>query len=326
MKVLLLGASGLLGHNVLQRLVAEGHQVRALVRRADSICLIPCDVDIRIGSPLDQATLAAAAEGCDAVVNCTGITDMSLLHREDYMPVNRDLCRMLVGLLETHGISILVHTSSVNTIGHGSPARSADEDEPMRPPFTDSWYADSKLQGERIVLDAARQHPARHIIVVNAGFMVGPWDVKPSSGRLLLAGYRRRLMVAPSGGKSFVYVGDVAQAIVNALTMGRSGQRYIAVNSTECHSIKDLYRMQAQVMGYRQKVLVLPDLLLQVAGSMGDALRALGIRTELSTRNVRQLMVGEYYTADRAVADLHMPQTPLPEAIRQFHRWRVTKT
>ena len=66
----------------------------------------------------------------------------------------------------------------------------------------------------------------------------------------------------------------------------------------------------------------MPDWLLQVAGSMGDALRALGIRTELSTRNVRQLMVGEYYTADRAVADLRMPQTPLPEAIRQFHRWR----
>lgn len=39
MKVLLLGATGLLGHNVLQKLMADGHEVNVVVRRADGIKL-----------------------------------------------------------------------------------------------------------------------------------------------------------------------------------------------------------------------------------------------------------------------------------------------
>lgn len=77
--------------------------------------------------------------------------------------------------------------------------------------------------------------------------------------------------------------------------------------------------MQADVMGYRQHVVVLPDWLLSVAGRVGDMLRLFGLRTDVSTRNVRQLMVRESYSADHAIADLQMPQTPIAEAIRQFY-------
>lgn len=320
MKVLLLGASGLLGHNVLRRLMDEGHQVVVLVRRADAI-RFDGDYETRIGSLLDYPTLLAAADGCDAIINCAGVTDMSLMRYEDYLPVNRDLCGMMVRLLDETGIDTLVHTSTVNTIGHGNAERPADESVPMRPPFTESWYAQSKLEGERMVLAAATE--GRHVVVVNAGFMLGPWDTKPSSGRMLLTGYRRPLMAAPSGGKSFVHVGDVAQAIVNALTLGRNGGRYIAVNNQGNMTIKELYRLQAEVMGYRQRLLTLPDWLLAAAGAAGDLLRWLGQRTDVSTRNLRQLMVREHYRADRAIVELSMPQTPIAEAIKQFHKWQA---
>lgn len=322
MKVLLLGASGLLGHNVLRRLVDEGHEVVALVRRPDAIRLETSSFEQHVGSLLDYPMLSAAARGCDAVVNCAGTTDMSLLHRSDYMPVNCELCRMLVRLLEEHGISTLVHTSTANTIGYGTSGRPADESWPMLKPFTKSHYAESKRLGEGIVLDAARRWPERHIIVINPGFMIGPYDVKPSSGRLLEVAYRRRLMVAPSGGKSFVHVGDVAQAVVNALTMGRNGERYLAVNSHGNLSIKEIYRMQASLMGYRQCVVTVPDWMLSVAGFAGDVLRWTGIRTEVATRNVRQLMVREYYSNHHAASELHMPETPVSDAIKSFFQWR----
>lgn len=319
MKVLLLGASGLLGHNVLRLLMESGHRVVALVRRADALRL-GGDYEVRLGSLLDYPTLLAAAEGCDAVVNCAGVTDMSLRHYDDYLPVNRDLCGMLARLLDDTGISTLVHTSTVNTIGYGAADHAADEHEPMRRPFTESWYAESKREGEQLVLAAARV-PGRHVVVVNAGYMLGPWDVKPSSGRMLLAAWRRRLMAAPSGGKSFVHVADVAQAMVNAMTLGQNGSRYIAVNASGSMTIRELYRLQADVMGYRQRIISLPDWLLALAGAAGDLLRACGLRTDVSTRNVRQLMVREHYTPVRTIAELSMPQTPIAEAIIQFHQW-----
>ena len=133
MKVLLLGATGLLGHNVLLRLMEEGHQVVALVRRADGIHLPQGTWETVVGSLLDYNTLEKAAEGCDAIVNCAGTTDMSLRRYADYLPVNRDLCERLVMLMNDHGISVLVHASTVNTIGYGSEDCPADESAPKLP-------------------------------------------------------------------------------------------------------------------------------------------------------------------------------------------------
>ena len=322
MKVLLLGASGLLGHNVLRRLLDDGHAVRVLVRRADAVRMDEGGWETLVGSLTDDATLQAAAEGVEAIVNCAGVTDMSLLHREDYVEVNSTLCSRLVEVMKYHGIRRLVHVSTTNTIGNGTTASPATEESPMQEPFLSSYYADTKMDGERALLTAARQHTDWHLVVVNPGYMIGPMDVKPSSGRLLLAAYRRRVMLAPRGGKAFVDVRDVAQAVVNALTKGRNGERYIAVNSRGCLAISDLYRMQARVAGYRQRVLSVPDGLLSLVGLLGDGLRRLGIRTEASTRNVRQLMVREYYDNSHTINELKMNETPLEQSIADFYRWR----
>ena len=314
MKVLLLGATGLLGHNVLLRLMAEGHRVVAVVRRADGIKLPQGGWETVAGLPLDYEVLVKASEGCDAIVNCAGCTDMSLRRYEDFLPANRELCRQIVHLMDERGIKTLVHTSTVNTIGFG------DEDAEMQPPFKGSFYADSKQEGEQTILAAACE--GRHVVVVNPGFMLGPWDVKPSSGRMLLAAYRKPLMFAPRGGKAFVYVGDVAQVIVNALTHGANGNRYIAVNTRACLSIKELYEMQAKVCGYRQKVFLAPNGLLLAAGRVGDVLRWIGVKTQVSTNNIRQLLVSESYDSRRATEELGMPQTPIEVAIKEFYEWR----
>lgn len=325
MKVLLLGASGLLGHNVLRRLLDGGHAVRVLVRRKDGIHLPDEGWQTVVGNLTDDRTLLAAAEGVEAIINCAGVTDMSLLHRSDYEAVNSRLCTRLLDVMKYHGIRCLVHVSTANTIGFGTPGKPATEEAPMQEPFLSSYYADTKRVGETILQDAARHNPEWRLVIVNPGYMIGPMDVKPSSGRMLLLGYRKRLMFAPRGGKAFVDVRDVAQAVVNALVQGRSGERYIAVNRHGCLAISELYKMQARVMGYRQCIVTLPNWMLRLAGALGDGLRWLGIPTELATRNVRQLMVREYYDNGHAISDLNMPQTPIEQAIADFYRWREQK-
>ncbi len=322
MKILLLGATGLLGHNVLERLIASDHHVVVLVRRPDAIRLPQGGWQTIVGSPLDYETLCRAAAGCDAVINCTGTTDMSLRRLDDYLPVNRDLPAMLVRLMEEQGIGILVHTSTANTIGYGTATHPADESTPMQQPFQDSFYAQSKILGEQVVIDAAQRHPDWHAVVLNPGFMLGPYDVKPSSGRMLLAAYRRPLMFAPCGGKAFVSVQDVAEAAVNALTLGANGGRYLVTNNSGCITIRELYRLQADLCDYRQRVLTLPTWLMSLAGRVGDLLRAVGIRTELSTCNIRQLRVCEYYDNSLGRSALHYSETPIAQAVSDFHQWR----
>lgn len=320
MKVLLLGGSGLLGQNVLRLLLQRHHTVRLLLRDGVNAPLPAGGVEIQRGSLLDDAVLERAVRGCEAVVNCAGTTDMSLRRLEDYMPVNRDLCLRLVRMMECCGVTIWVQVSTANTIGYGLPDRWAAEDAPMRDPFVHSLYARSKRAGEEVVVEAARRHPDWHLVLVNPGFIVGAYDAKPSSGQLLLAAYRRRLMVVPKGGKSFVPAVDVATAVVNALTMGCSGERYLATG--ENLSLRQFYRLQARSCGYRQSCVSVPNGLLLMAGWLGDLLRAVGVRTQLSSCNVRQLMVREYYCCDKAHRQLAMSSTSLKQAIVDFHSWR----
>ncbi|MBQ6068522.1 MAG: NAD-dependent epimerase/dehydratase family protein [Bacteroidales bacterium] len=348
MKVLLLGGNGLLGHNVLKQLLQQGHEVHALLRSSLDLgamqwlgmgemkslkkegvkdgektrSIANSRFTLFSGSLLDDDMLLRAAQGCEAIINCAGVTDMSLLHYDDYLPVNRDLCHRLVNVMERIDIACLVHTSTANTIGYGLPLQPANEQAPMQPPFSQSYYAQSKREGEEILLNAARLHANWHIIVVNPGFMIGPFDTKPSSGALLLAGYRKPIMITPCGGKSFVHVADAATAIVNALTMGRSGRRYLLTGQNL--SLKQFYKIQSRTCGYRQLLLPLPNQLLTVAGWCGDLLRRCGVRTQLSTRNVRQLMVKEYYDNTQAQHDLQLPQTTITQAITDFFGWYKT--
>ena len=315
--VLLLGASGLLGHNVLRLLLERGIPVRVLLRPGSSLFLEAPEV-VR-GSLLDFETLVQSAAGCDAVINCAGTTDMSLPREEDFNPVNRDLPILLCRLLEQTGIVTLVHTSTANTIAPGPREHPTDESAPFAAPFDRAPYAISKKAGEDALLAWAAAHPDRRVVVVNPGFMLGAYDPKPSSGTLLLAGWRRRLMAGPRGGKSFLHVRDAATAICNGLERGASG-RYLLTG--ESLTLQEFYALQAQVCGYRQHFFSLPAPLVRAAGRLGDLLRRLGIRTMLSSINVSQLLIEEWYDCSKADRELGLPHTPLPDAIRAFFDWR----
>jgi uncharacterized protein YbjT (DUF2867 family) len=71
MRVVVLGAAGQLGREVVRVLVARGHTVRAAVRRAPDPPL-PGSVEIRIADALDKGEIRAAIIGFDAVVNVIG--------------------------------------------------------------------------------------------------------------------------------------------------------------------------------------------------------------------------------------------------------------
>lgn len=352
MRVLLLGATGLLGNNVLKTLVSCGHDVTMIVRNLDAIVGIKVpveakqeirgaeelpqtvfrteDSDIKIirGSLTDANHVSCAAKGCQAIINCAGDTDMSHRHLEDYYPVNRDLCATILDVAVAENVSTIVHVSTANTIGYGDVFKPANEQAPMQAPFTESWYALSKLDGEQILLN---EHPefrtsgmssltGCRVIIINPGFIIGKYDEKPSSGKLLLAGWRKRIMLVPPGGKSFVGADTVAQAIVAALTKGRSGQRYLVTG--ENLSFRQLFRLESRVGGYRQYIVVMPRLVCRLVGAIGDVLAVCGLRVSFTRRNVRQLLVSEHYTSQKMEKELGVAPIPIVEAIGSFIKYK----
>jgi uncharacterized protein YbjT (DUF2867 family) len=75
MRVLVVGANGLIGSAVSARLVAQGHEVVAATRRRGALAslLVTQEVTIDVARAIDPADWLAHLRGIDAVVNCAGV-------------------------------------------------------------------------------------------------------------------------------------------------------------------------------------------------------------------------------------------------------------
>ena len=320
--ILLLGATGLLGQNLLKLLLEQGRRVKCIVREGSdidaSIVKLASSGQLTIvnGSILDKSFLLKHMWGCTKVVNCAGITDMSLKSVDDYRPVNSELPLTLANLAYESGVHCFIDVSSANTVDPGSAGSPANENTPFGGPFTVSPYARSKRESEAALMDFAASHSRLRIVIILPGFMIGPYDSKPSSGRLLLAARRKPLMAVPPGGKSFIDVRDVASAIAGAIDNPLAQGRHLTTG--KALTFKEFYSIQAKVCKYWQACVTLPRSICLALGSIGDKMEARGRSNLFVSRNIRQLLVEEWYDDSRARKDLNMPQTPIEQSIKAF--------
>jgi len=318
MNILVTGATGLLGHHVVMELVRRKHTVTIIVRNTNAIYFDINSVTVFIGNFSEYNVLLNAAQGCDAIIHIAAVTSTNLLHYSDYSKINVDGTKAVIRVIDTLNISNLVFVSTSNTVGFGTQQSLSDESSNIEYPFTKSYYAQTKVAAETLVVEASKT-PNRHFVIINPCFMIGAFDVKPSSGKLLIMGYKKPLMLVPKGGKNFVAVSDVSVAICNALSSGNNGERYLA--SGVNLSFKAYYQHQQQVGKYRQLIIEIPNIILILLGKIGDGSRKMGIKTELCSMNTNQLLINEYYTNIKAKATLHLPQTNLKIAILEAIDW-----
>jgi len=316
MKVLVTGANGLLGHHVVMELLKRKVSVKIIVRSVEKIFFNSEEVEMHIGSFTKYEDLKNAAKGCDAIIHLAAATAIDFLHFDDYKFINIDASKQLLDIATELSINNIVFVSTSNTIGYGDKKHRADERAAIQYPFSSSYYAKSKLEAEKLFKNQAKE---KHVVIINPTFMVGNYDTKPSSGKLLLMGYGKRFMFVPGGGKNFVPVRDVAIACCNALTMGLSGERYLAAGKNI--SFKKFYKLQAKLGGYQQKIIKIPRFIMLIIAFMGDIISFFNIKTSLTSMNLKQLMVREYYNNAKAKKDLFMPETSIEKAVEEALDW-----
>jgi dihydroflavonol-4-reductase len=223
MKYLVTGATGLVGNNVVRLLLGEGAEVRVLSRsplRGKPFAGL--DVEIVQGDVRDPARVDMALRGVDCVVHAAAHVQVGWTQPEMHRLVNVEGTRTIARTALRHGAR-LIHVSTVNTLGIGPLSDPADEDS-GRPGLVACHYVTSKIQGERAVQEFIEQ--GLDAVIVHPGFCLGPWDWKPSSGRMLLA-VNRGALVAPPGAFTVCDVRDVSAGIAAAAKLATCGRRYI---------------------------------------------------------------------------------------------------
>lgn len=310
-KVFVTGTNGLLGTNLVLELVEKKYSVVALVRNKKSFLYPKLDnVELVEGDLLDVATLSKKMKSCKFVVHTATNTSQNLLSIKDYDPTNVQGTKNIITACITNNIEKLIYIGTANTYGYGSLSDLGNESKLMKYPFTKSLYAISKKQAQDVIDQASSK---LNITTISPTFMIGAYDTKPSSGKLILSVLNKRIAFYPLGGKSFIYVQDVVIAILKALKLKETGQKYILCN--ENMSYKDFFKKVVALNDQKTWLIPIPNFMLFIVGIFGDFLRFFKFKIAISSINTKTLTVHNYYSNHKAKEALNMVFTPIEIAI-----------
>lgn len=317
-KILVTGATGFLGHNLVAHLVEQGYTVRALVRESsDTRHLAALGVELVVGDVREAASVNAAVIGCRYVVHGAGLFRFWGNVR-DFERTNVEGAAYVLEAARRHSVDKLVHISTVVVVGTPPPGQTIDEATPCKPADP---YQRSKLDGENLVR-MFHQTTCLPAVILRPGAFYGPWG-RYAFNRLFFEDPLKGLLIQVHGGQRLtfpVFVPDVARAIVAALKDGRPGEVY---------NVSGDPLTQRQVNQAVSRLAGLPSFRLNVPARGMLALS--GWMTRQAERTGREpyypLNLANYVFNDwqvssaKARAELGFVPTPFEEGARQTLDW-----
>lgn len=239
MKVFLTGATGFVGGHMLERLLSEGHHVRALVRDPQRLSgwaratgeLEPVHGDVVSGEGLDSGL-----RGVDAIIHLVGI--IMEVGDATFERVHYQGSKNVVEAAQRAGVKRMVHMSALGARADGA-----------------SGYQTTKWRAE----DEVRRSGIPYTIL-RPSIIFGPRDGFVSQ---MVDVMRKAPLVRPvpgSGRYRFrpVWIGNVVDCFVQSLTSASAANRTIDVVGPDELSLDELLRLIAECIGVRKPALKVP--------------------------------------------------------------------
>jgi dihydroflavonol-4-reductase len=279
MKCFVTGASGFIGANLVQELVARGHSVKALMRRgSDARGVSGVEYERVEGDVADREKLALAMRGCDW---CFHVAASYHLWLRDYAPMyaaNVGGTRNVLEAAASAGCSRIVYTSTVGCIGLPKAVDGkvvpTDESTPVSESQMSNHYKRSKWQAERVALELAGK--GLPVVIVNPSAPVGPRDVKPTpTGQVIVDFLNRQMPAYLDTGLNWVHVRDVAIGHILAAEKGRLGERYILGNLDGNWTMKDAFAVLQEITGIPAPKIQVPYAVALIAAYVNEAMSAM---------------------------------------------------
>ncbi len=295
-RVLVTGATGAVGPQVVAALAEAGCRIRTLSLDPPPGGLWPEGIDSQIGDVTDPSAVQRAVQGIDAVIHLAAllhIVNPPPLLRLEYGRINVGGTAAVVEAARQAGVGRLVFFSTIAVYGD-SAGGILTEDSPARP---DSFYAHTKLAAEKIVLAAKRADGRPLGTVLRLGAVYGS-RIKGNYRRLLIALARGRFMPIGPGTnrRTLVYDKDVGRAAVLAAVHPEAAGRVFNVTDGGIHTMSAIIGILCDALGRRPPRLTLPSNAVRgLAGLLEDGARFCG----LSSPVVRATI--DKYTEDAAV-------------------------
>jgi len=318
---LITGSNGFIGSHLAKFLLEKGFKVRCMVRRTSNLkWLRSLTIEYAYADLSDVPALEKAVDGVDYIFHLGGRTKS--ITREAYFEANEQGTQNLVHAAKEINPKLkrFVYVSSQAAAGPSqglNPRKESDVPAPV------TWYGESKLAGEKVVMDDADCIP---VVVIRPPSVYGPrdtdvfeifkavkWHIKPALG------WQKRYA-------SFIYVDDLVQGIYLAAVSDHSTGKIFFLISDPVVSWQDMNDRIAEAMQIKAVTVHLPIFIFTLLALVRDMLaRITGKASILNLQKINELKQ-PYWICDGSKARNMLgfqPEYPLEKGVQNTLKWYV---
>ncbi|MFC1594091.1 NAD-dependent epimerase/dehydratase family protein [Candidatus Omnitrophota bacterium] len=334
MKILVTGATGFIGSHLVRRLLRNGYDVTALVRRSSSLRFLPKNIPIIYGDIRDLAAVRAALKGFDVVFhNAALVCDWG--KKEDFYQINVEGTRNVLAGIEANGIKRLILTSTVGVLGEEDCTTAKTEESPYNPqiPYFLSrifesdmnHYRFTKMMAERQAIAFCKQHSI-NLTCLRPTWVYGPREFH--AGLFCFAqALLSRIPLIPVGRNNYfhvVYVEDVVRAMVAALEKNLEGIHTFIIGNEHPPFAKDYIGMLSTALGVKMPRIAAQSIFYPIGFLLELVYKLCNIKAAplLTRARVKMFYCNNIYDTSKARGELDfVAQTPLDVGIAKTVRW-----
>ena len=320
MKTFITGATGFIGASIVRELLKDGREVRALVRGgSDTSNLAGLDVEFWRGDLRDNYSLLQGLKGCDVLYHAAADYRLWTLDPSEMYRTNVDGTVAILGAALENGLSRVVYTSSVGTLGNPGDGTPGTETTPVTLSDMVGHYKKSKFLAEREAEKFVSM--GLPLVIVNPSTPVGPLDIKPTpTGRIIVDFLNRKMPAYLDTGLNIIAVEDCARGHVMAEQKGQIGEKYILGNTNL--TLREIFGLLEEITGLSAPRFRLPYMPILLAAYVNEGIaRITGKEPLIPLAGVQMAAKFMYFDSSRAVRELGLPLSELKDALKRAVDW-----
>ncbi len=315
MQYLVTGATGFVGSHVVRQLVADGHQVRAIVRHPEKAqSLAAQGVELYRGDVTDKASMRTPMMGVDGVFHIAGWYKIGTKNQRDGELINVQGTANVLELMQELNVPKGVYTSTlgVNSDTHG---RMVDETYQYNGPFLSAYEASKWSAHYEIAEPMIKQ--GLPLVIVQPGLIYGPGDTSLVRETFIQYLKRKLPMLPKETTYSWAHVEDIASAHILAMTRGRAGESYIISGPTL--GLIEAMQLAEKITGIpAPRIRLSPAMMRASAGLVGVLEHVIRVPETYSSEYLK-MAAGTSYIGDNSKAQRELGYQPrsLEEGLRE---------
>ncbi len=320
MKTLVLGATGMIGANIVQQLAAKGQRIRLLVRNPEKartqierMRLDTNQLEFSRGDITDSNSLLESMRGMDLVYHAAGLPEQWFPDPDIFQRVNHQGTINVMKAARKTGVSRIVYTSTIDVF-QGKTGQRYDESI-LDPAPKGTYYERSKQDADRAAVEALKK--GMDVVFTHPAGLYGPGPAgSPGTNHFIADLINGKVPLLLPGGFPLVYSEDCARAHIKAAESASTGSRYIL--SDNYYSLKDLAALVKDLMPSAKIPSIMPMWFAKLFSASGEFKAKLTKKPPmLPAGQLHFLLWQAIPDASRARQELDWHVTPTTQGIQQ---------